>query len=108
MTRSHAALMGRIMGCILEKLDLPKGSINVVFGNYKFFSKSLQDRRIKGVVYSGSREHCDSIRSDYIGSLDQQLMLESGGKNSLLIHKSGNLELALKTAIYGMIKSAGS
>ncbi len=107
MSSTHAALMGRIVSCILEKIDLPKGSINLLFGNYKYFSKSLQDRRIKGVVYSGSREHCDTIRNDYANSLGRQLMLQSGGKNSLIIHETGDMDLAMRAIVHGMVKSAG-
>ena len=50
--------------------ELPEGAVNVAFENYKAFENCLQDQCIKGVIYSGSREHCDSIRGDYTNVLN--------------------------------------
>ena len=64
--------------------ELPEGAVNVAFENYKAFENCLQDQCIKGVIYSGSREHCDSIRGDYTNVLNWQLILQSGGKNAVI------------------------
>lgn len=107
MPSGHAALNGMILSHLLSLVGLPKGAVNVVFGNYSAFSKSLQDRRIKGVVYSGSREHCDSIRNDYGSTLGRELMLQSGGKNSVIISENVDIDSAIKTTLFGVLKSAG-
>lgn len=107
MPSSHAALNGLILCHLINRLDLPKGAVNVVFGNFQVFAKSLQDRRIKGVIYSGSREHCDRIRNDFNNVLDRELMLQSGGKNSIIISQSANIDDAVKTTMLGVVKSAG-
>ena len=108
MPSSHSALSGMILSYMLELLeDLPKGAVNVVFGNYRTFAKSLQDRRIKAVIYSGSREHCDTIRGDYANVLDRELILQSGGKNSVIIDNSACLDEAVKLSLLGIVKSAG-
>ena len=108
MPSSHAALSGIILSHSLELLeDLPKGAVNVVFGNYQSFAKCLQDRRVKGVIYSGSREHCDTIRGDFANVLDRELILQSGGKNSVIVHESASVEDAVKLSLWGVVKSAG-
>ncbi|SMF66687.1 aldehyde dehydrogenase family protein [Pseudobacteriovorax antillogorgiicola] len=107
MPSSHAALNGLILSHLLSNLELPNGAVNVVFGNYQYFSKALQDRRIKGVIYSGSREHCDTIRGDYSHVLDRELMLQSGGKNSVIIHSSASMDDAIRLSLLGVVKSAG-
>ena len=107
MTSGHTAMMGHLLGQIIAKVDGPIGAANVLFGDFKSFTKLLQDRSIKAVIYSGSREHVDTIRQDSAPMLDRQLMLQSGGKNSLIIDESANAEQALKAIVFGMIKSAG-
>ena len=106
MSSGHAVLSSLVFAYISEKLELPKGAVNVCFGNFRFFRQAAQDRRIKAILYSGSREHCETIRKEYqIPS--RELILQSGGKNSLLLGPKGDLDLALKCAVLGTVKSAG-
>ena len=107
MTSCHTAMMGQLLARIIAKVEGPIGSANVLFGDFKSFVKLLQDRSIKAVIYSGSREHVDTIRQDSASMLDRQLMLQSGGKNSLIIHESADAEQVLKAIMFGMVKSAG-
>ncbi|MCX6129204.1 MAG: aldehyde dehydrogenase family protein, partial [Proteobacteria bacterium] len=107
MPSSHAVLSGVIFGCILEKLELPKGAVNLVFGNYQHFVKALQDKRIKAVIYSGSREHCDSIRRDNSNNITRALLLQSGGKNAVIVHEEADIQQAVRCVMYGVIKNAG-
>ncbi len=104
---SHAMLSGILLAHVLEKLDLPKGAVNIVFGNYQYFQKSLADKRIQAVIYSGSREHCDAIRRDYAGGLSRELLLQSGGKNAVIVAKDANISEAVRQTVYGIIKNAG-
>lgn len=107
MASGHATLSGILMAYLLENLELPKGSVQMLFGNYKTFAKGLQDRRIKAVIYSGSREHCDTIRRDNVVDLTRQLLLQSGGKNSVFVHPSADCKEAVRIALLGAIKTAG-
>jgi acyl-CoA reductase-like NAD-dependent aldehyde dehydrogenase len=92
---------------IISKLGLPDGFFNSLFGSYKFFVKALQDKRLKAVIYSGSREHCDSIRRDYVSDCSRELVLYSGGKNAVIVDQSAQLELAVELCLKGVIKTAG-
>lgn len=108
MSSSHASLAGMLFALFMEKLeDMPSGAVNVLFGNYKSFLKTLQDKRIKAVIYSGSREHCDAIRSENVNNLTRQLILQSGGKNSVIVHESADLEEAVRGSFLGVTKAAG-
>jgi acyl-CoA reductase-like NAD-dependent aldehyde dehydrogenase len=107
MSSSHSVLCGVLFGHILEKLELPRGSVNIIFGNYQSFAKTLADRRIQAVIYSGSREHCDAIRRDQISVLGRQLLLQSGGKNSLIAHKDSDVKAVASSVLYGATKNAG-
>ncbi|RZA14429.1 MAG: aldehyde dehydrogenase family protein [Proteobacteria bacterium] len=107
MPSSHAVLSGILFAHIVEKLELPRGSVNIVFGNYQTFQKSLSDKRIQAVIYSGSREHCDAIRRDYAGALSRELLLQSGGKNAVIVAKDSDVKEAVRQTVYGVIKNAG-
>lgn len=107
MPSSHAVLSGALFAYIIEKSELPAGAVNIVFGNYQTFMKTLADKRIQSVIYSGSREHCDAIRRDYSGTLTRQLLLQSGGKNSVIVDSSADIKEAIRCVLYGVIKNAG-
>ncbi len=107
MPSSHAVLSGILFAYITEKLDLPKGSVNIVFGNYQTFAKALGDKRIQAVIYSGSREHCDAIRRDNGANLTRELLLQSGGKNAVIVDKDCDVKEAVRQTLYGVIKNAG-
>lgn len=106
MPSSHAVLSGALFAYIVEKSELPAGAVNIVFGNYQTFTKTLSDKRIQSVIYSGSREHCDAIRRDY-SALSRQLLLQSGGKNAVIVDSSADIKEAIRCVLYGVIKNAG-
>ncbi len=107
MPSSHAVLTGALFAYMLHNLELPKGAFNIIFGNYQTFTKTLSDRRIQAVIYSGSREHCDAIRRDHSSPLGRQLLLQSGGKNAVIIEKTADIKQAVECVLYGVIKNAG-
>ncbi|MFW7382047.1 MAG: aldehyde dehydrogenase family protein [Oligoflexus sp.] len=108
MSSSHATLAGILFSLMFEKIEeLPHGAVNMLFGNYKSFIKALQDKRIKAVIYSGSREHCDAIRAENVNNLTRQLILQSGGKNSVIVDESADLSEAVRCSLFGVIKAAG-
>ncbi len=107
MTSSHASLCTMVFTQIVAKLGLPSGYFSSLFGSYKFFVKTLQDKRLKAVIYSGSREHCDSIRRDYVSDCSRELVLYSGGKNAVILDQSAQVEIAAELCLRGVLKTAG-
>jgi acyl-CoA reductase-like NAD-dependent aldehyde dehydrogenase len=106
-TSSHAALSSILFAHLDQELDLPAGMLQVLFGNFDTFKKILSDRRIAAVLFLGSREHCDEIRNETRTRLGRQHVLQSGGKNAVLVHSTADLDQAVKATVYGATKSSG-
>ncbi len=104
---SHALLTGMLIGLIAEQQDLPPSLLNVVFGNFSTFKQLLADRRVAAILYTGSREHCDTIRLESRAHVGRQMVLQSGGKNAVVVHSSADLTQAVRCVVYGALKSAG-
>ncbi len=104
---SHAALTSLLIAYVAQELDLPPGTLAVVFGNFASFKQIFTDKRVAAVLYTGSREHCDTIRLESRAHLGRQAVLQSGGKNAVIVHSSADLEHAVRCVIYGALKSGG-
>ena len=107
MTSTHAVLSGQLFAQLLESLALPKELVSITFGNFSNFRPALSDRRVAAVLYTGSREHCDIIRTESRSVIGRQLVLQSGGKNAAVVHQSADPELALRHVVFGALKSSG-
>lgn len=106
-TSAHAMLAGMLFALIAQKVDLPPATLNVVFGNFNSFKQLLADKRVAAILYTGSREHCDTIRIESRPHVGRQVVLQSGGKNAVIVHSSADLAHAVKCVVYGALKSAG-
>ncbi len=107
VSSSHAVLTGLLLGFIDQEIKLPTGALNIIFGNFTVFKQTLADKRVQAIVYTGSREHCDILRREARSFAAREMILQSGGKNSLLVHSSADVSLAVRCAAFGMTKSAG-
>jgi succinylglutamic semialdehyde dehydrogenase len=103
----HAILTGILAGSFAEVANIDPGSINVVFGNFDKFKQFFSDRRVKAVVYTGSREHCDTIRRESSSYPGRQLILQSGGKNCVVVDEHAKVEDAVRVIAFGAFKSTG-
>ncbi len=83
------------------------GFFCTVFGNFSSFKQLLGDKRVAAILYTGSREHCDAIRVESRPHVGRQVVLQSGGKNAVIVHSSADLDLAVKSVVYGALTSAG-
>ena len=104
---THASLTGMILSLLDQTLSLPQGLLAIVSGNFNVFKHAVIDRRVAAILYTGSNEHCDFIRRESRAIHGRQIVLQSGGKNAVLIHNSGDMETALKCVVYGALKSSG-
>lgn len=107
VTSTHATLTGLAAALIDQTFGLTQGLLSVVFGNFNVFKHAVTDRRVAAILYTGSSEHCDFIRQESRSINGRQTVLQSGGKNAVLLHSSGDIETALKCTTYGALKSAG-
>lgn len=107
ISSSHAALSATVYTSLLATLDLPPGSVQALMGHFDVLKHVLSDRRVAAIAFTGSREHCEVIRKESYGFVDRQLMLQSGGKNSVIVHSSADLTLATQVVLDGVIRGAG-
>ncbi|MEZ4743634.1 MAG: aldehyde dehydrogenase family protein [Bdellovibrionota bacterium] len=107
VSSTHASLSCLLFALIADKLDLPKGILNIVFGSYLSFKQTFSNKRIAGVLYTGSYEHCEEIKKSAAIKTGRQLVMQSGGKNAVLVHSSADLNTAVRNIIYGVVKSSG-
>jgi acyl-CoA reductase-like NAD-dependent aldehyde dehydrogenase len=104
---THAALHALHFALLAREADLPASLLNVVFGNFNSFKQLITDRRVAAILYTGSREHCDAIRTESKLHVGRQVVLQSGGKNAVVVDASADLAQATKCVVYGALKSAG-
>lgn len=102
---SHAILCAAKIASL--NLDLAPGRLNVVFGGFEEFKSCLSDHRVESVIYTGSKEHCDLLTADASKIRDRRLILQSGGKNAVLVHSTADIEKAVDAIAYGAFKSSG-
>ena len=107
MASAHATLFTTLMAHMIESLSLPKGLISIFCGSFEMFRMGCQDRRVKAVIYRGSREHSRTIKQESFEIPRRQAIVRSGGKNAALIHPSASMEDAVRLVLYGAFKSAG-
>ena len=106
-TSSHAIVFGVFLALLSQKAELPSGSLGIIFGNFQAFKQMIADKRVAAVLYTGSREHCDVIRVESRSHVGRQVVLQSGGKNAVIVHETADLDLAVKCITYGALTSAG-
>lgn len=100
-------LFGSIIARFDERIKFPKGTYNVVFGDFEYFRHATLDKRVSAVIFAGSKEHCEKIERISPKNDNRKLILQSGGKNSVIVHSSASIELAVKGVVLGAVKSAG-
>ncbi len=104
----HATLSAMLYAMLAEKIGLPNGALNIVFGDFDSFKHALSDKQVGAVLFAGSPEHCHTIRSESRAfGFYQQMVLQSGGKNTAIIHESANVDQAIQIVAKGAFKSAG-
>lgn len=89
-----------------ELMQVP-GALSLVFGGYEEFRLVSAMESIRAVFYTGSKEHCDLLHTELKEDRSRQLVLQSGGKNTVLVHSTADIEQAVAEICYGAFKSAG-
>jgi succinylglutamic semialdehyde dehydrogenase len=107
MPSPHCSLVGILLGHLIEELSLTRGALQVVFGNFEVLRHALNNNHVAAVLYNGSREHCQRIRSESRAVIERQLVLQSGGKNAVVIHESADIPDAVRITMAGALRGAG-
>jgi len=104
---SHTSVLTHVLSLLIEELQLPEGAMSIFSGGFKSIQPALRDKRISALMYIGSHEHCEVLRKDSESYSGRQLILQSGGKNAVLVGKNADMRKAVDCTIYGALKSTG-
>lgn len=78
----------------LQEADLPPGVVNMVQGPGEVGAQLVADRRVRGILFTGSYHTGVRIREATVRSPGRLLALEMGGKNTTLVMSDADLEQA--------------
>jgi acyl-CoA reductase-like NAD-dependent aldehyde dehydrogenase len=95
------------LGEILEKLDLPAGTVNIVTGPGNSVGEALATHPgVDLISFTGSCETGKRIMAVASGTV-KRLCLELGGKNPLIVMGDANLDTAVGKAVASQYNNAG-
>lgn len=104
---NHVAVTALLYTHILKEVGTPKEYLQTLFSGYDDFYRCLSDKRVAAVLYVGSYEHCQEITKASRVRKNRQLILQSGGKNSIIVDESSDLDLAVKLTVISIIRGSG-
>ncbi len=85
----------------------PDGVINLIQGNGEVAHRILNEKCIKGIYFTGSKEIGLKILESTHKDLSKLVALELGGKNASIIHKDSNIEHCLPELLKACFLTSG-
>jgi succinylglutamic semialdehyde dehydrogenase len=102
-----AAWVGQLMAESFQDAGLPPGVFNMVQGEREVSRRLCAHEGVNGVLFTGSYEVGVQIKQDTLHQHWKLLALEMGGKNSVIIWKDADLEVAVYESLLGSFLTAG-
>ena len=97
----------KIIRDVLKKNEVPEGVFNlVVAGSGVLGDNFVADRRIPLFSVTGSTAVGKRV-GEIVGQRLGKTILELGGNNAVIISHSANLEMAIKSLVFGAVGTAG-
>lgn len=97
----------QVMAEAYEAAALPQGVFNLVQGEKEVGRRLCVHPEVAGVLFTGSYEVGTRIKQDTLQQHWKILALEMGGKNSTLILKDADLDVALQETLVSAFITAG-
>ncbi len=104
---THTSGMGVLIAKCFKESNLQEGLINIIYGDRKIGNRLSTHPDIDGIIYSGSFEGSQEIRNHIATNVSKKFMVQTGGKNSVVVLDDADLDEAIYQAAYGMLFSAG-
>lgn len=102
-----AVAVHKIVSKILKANQIPEGVLNLIVGSSENVgNKILEDKRIPLISATGSTEVGKKVASVVNERLGRTI-LELGGDNAIIISQHANIELAIKSVLFGAVGTAG-
>ena len=97
----------KIIAGVLKENNVPEGVFNLIVANSKVLGDNfVADKRIPLFSITGSTAVGKRL-SGIIGARLGRSILELGGNNAVIIAPSANLEMAVKSVVFGAVGTAG-
>ena len=90
-----------------DRLNLAPGVFQMIQGGAEASKKLCRHTKIDGILFTGSFEVGQKIKSALVKDFSKILVLEMGGYNSALIWEDADLDLAVKETLKGCFWTAG-
>ncbi len=91
---------------IFKKSGFPDGTLEIIHGGAKEGEILLRDKRIKGVIFTGSVETGKKVM-EISSQTPKKVILELGGKDPALVLKDTDPEITAKGIAWGAMMNAG-
>ncbi|MFB6360980.1 MAG: aldehyde dehydrogenase family protein [Halobacteriales archaeon] len=98
---------GQIIAEMFEDAGVPDGVFNMVQGFGDAGNAIVEDDRVATVLFTGSAEVGHQISSTVGGQPGKIAACEMGGKNSIVITESADLDIAVHSAVMSSFKTTG-
>ena len=102
-----AAATGQMLVQSWQQAGLPPQALQLVHGAAEVAQAAAADRRVAGVLFTGSRRVGVSLHRLLAGQPEKLLALEMGGNNPLVVHGTSNLPGAALTIILSAFITSG-
>ena len=96
----------KIVAEVFKENDIPEGVSNLIVGDFKIGSLMARDRRLPLISATGSTRMGKSV-GEMVGARLGRSILELGGNNAIIITKNADLNIALTSAVFGAVGTAG-
>lgn len=96
----------RIIQKVFKDNQVPEGVSNLVVGDYRIGEKMSHDKRIPIISATGSTRMGKLVGQAVGGRLGRSI-LELGGNNAIIITRDADLNIALTSALFGAVGTAG-
>jgi len=96
----------KIAAKVFSKNDIPEGVSNLVIGDYTIGQKLAADDRVPLISATGSTR-MGKLVGQAVGSRLGKTILELGGNNAIIISEHADVNIALTSAVFGAVGTAG-
>jgi len=91
---------------VAKENDLPEGIFNLIVGDAEIGKKMSADSRIPLVSATGSTRMGKAVAAEVACRLGKSL-LELGGNNAIILTEHANLDMAMRSTIFGAVGTCG-
>jgi succinylglutamic semialdehyde dehydrogenase len=95
-----------LMECI-HRAGLPAGAVNLLQGDQETAKRLLKEKSIKGVYFTGTKDHGEQVMEITQGDLNKQVTLALGCKNVTIVHEDAKSPQIYQELIQAAFLSSG-